>query len=141
MSLLSSNGGTVGLDTNVLLRAVLGDDASQSEQARAALRELSPRRPGFITFVTLAELYWVLFKTKGIARTEVLAAIRRIVETESFMFEDDEGAIRALELAEDGADFADALIHVTFEQFVIGEVVTFDRSAARRLGWTLLDKA
>ena len=37
------------------------------------------------------------------------------------------------------ADFADALIQGAMELFGVDETVTFDRAAAERLGWTLLD--
>ena len=40
---------------------------------------------------------------------------------------------------EAGADFADALIQGAMELFGIDETVTFNRAAAERLGWTLLD--
>ncbi|WP_210413924.1 hypothetical protein [Protaetiibacter larvae] len=46
--------------------------------------------------------------------------------------------MRALALAEEGADFADALIAASGELFGVRETVTFDRAAARRLGWTSL---
>lgn len=46
--------------------------------------------------------------------------------------------VRALLLAEEGADFPDALIHTSFEQSQCGEAVTFDRRAASRFGWRLL---
>ncbi|MFT4259874.1 hypothetical protein [Microbacterium sp.] len=46
--------------------------------------------------------------------------------------------MRALAFAEEGADFADALINSTMEQFGAAETVTFDKSASERLGWRLL---
>jgi predicted nucleic-acid-binding protein len=45
----------------------------------------------------------------------------------------------ALHLAEAGADFADALIHQTTEQFGASTTITFDKKAAEALGWTLLE--
>ena len=46
--------------------------------------------------------------------------------------------MRALTLAEEGADFADALIQGNMELIGADETVTFDRDAAARLGWRLL---
>ncbi|MDF1490027.1 PIN domain-containing protein [Tessaracoccus caeni] len=135
---LPSRDGLIGLDTNVILRVMLDDDAEQAEIARRVFRDLSPQRLGFITSVTLAEVYWTLSRGKGLPKAACLAAIRLLVEIEVLEFDDGEGAVRALELAEAGADFADALIHGTYEQFSIDEVVTFDRKAARYLGWNLL---
>ncbi len=49
-----------------------------------------------------------------------------------------EGLVRALDLAEGGADFGDALVQGAVELFGVRETVTFDRAAARELGWRLL---
>lgn len=100
---------------------------------------LSVTSPGFITQVTLAQLYWVLARTLQIDRASCLQLIRGLVETPALEFDDGEGVVRALSLAEDGADFPDALIHAAYELVGVEESVTFDRDASRRLGWRLLD--
>lgn len=129
------------IDTNVILRAVLGDDPVQSPLARMLFRSLTPARQGFITQVALAETYWVLSRSKRMPRLTCLAVIRRLVETEVLEFDDGETVVRALTLAEEGADFADALIQGTMELFGADETVTFDLDAAERLGWRLLADA
>lgn len=128
-----------GIDTNVLLRVLLQDDPVQGPIAARFFRELGTDSPGFITQVTLAETYWVLARAKRLPRATCLAVIRRLVETEVLEFDDGESVVRALSLAEAGADFADALIQGAMELFGVDETVTFDRAAAERLGWTLLD--
>ena len=50
----------------------------------------------------------------------------------------DESVILALDRAATGADFPDALIAVTHELFGTETTVTFDKRAAKRLGWRLL---
>ncbi len=129
----------VGIDTNVVLRAVLDDDPNQSPLAQDLFRSLTPERRGLLTQVTLAETYWVLERAVGMPRSTCLAVIRRLVETEVLEFDDGEGVVRALALAEEGADFADALIQGAMELFGAGETVTFDRRAAERLGWRMLE--
>ena len=128
----------VGIDTNVVLRAVLDDDPEQSPLARQLFRGLSEERPGLIDTVTMAEVYWLLCRRKRLSKVEALAVIRRLIEIETLEFVDGEGVAHALMLAEEGADFADALIHESFQQFGTTENVTFDRGASRRLGWQLL---
>ncbi|WP_051297302.1 PIN domain-containing protein [Brevibacterium album] len=127
-----------GVDTNVLLRALLQDDATQSSVAAEVLLSFSREAPVFVTQITLAETYWVLRRSCGLSPQEGLAIMRRLLETESLEFDDSEGALRALVLAEQGADFGDALIAGAMELFGVERVVTFDRRAARRLGWDLL---
>lgn len=129
----------IGIDTNVILRATLNDDAVQSPLAQSLLLSLSPERLGFITQVSLVETYWVLSRSRKLPRAKCLAIIRGLVETHVIEFDDGESVVRALALAEEGADFADALIQGAMELFGATEVVTFDRDAAARLGWRLLD--
>lgn len=129
----------LGIDTNVLVRAFAEDrDGQAAAAARELLLGLTAEDPGFIAQVTMAELYWVLSRTYGHSRRDCLAVIRGLVETESMEFDDGEGLVRALTLAEDGADFADSLIQSAMELFGVRETVTFDRTASRKLGWRLL---
>lgn len=128
----------IGLDTNVLLRALVDADHPHHQPATEQLAALTVDKPGFITQVTLVELYWVLARTLRIDRRSCLELIRGLVETSSLEFDDGEGVVRALSLAEEGADFPDALIQAGMELFGVAESVTFDREASRRLGWRLL---
>ena len=138
MAVLGLDARLTGIDTNVVLRAVLGDDPRQSVVAAALFRGLTPERRGFITQVTLAQTYWVMARAKRLPRDTCLAVIRSLVETEVLEFDDGETVVRALTLAEEGADFADALIQGSMELFGADETVTFDKDAAERLGWRLL---
>lgn len=134
----SANGRMVGIDTNVLLRYLLRDDEQQFLLAERLFGSLTVREPGFITHVTLTEAYWVLTRSLHLDRASALAVIRRFVDTDCLDFEDGETVVRALDLAEQGADFPDALIQGSMEQFGATETVTFDRHAAQQLGWRLL---
>lgn len=128
----------IGIDTNVLVRYVVRDDETGYALAAAALSTVTSENPGFITQVVLAEFYWVLRAKYGYDRSACLKAIRGLVETDSLEFDDGEGVVRALTLAESGADFADGLIHGTGELFGVSETVTLDQKAATPLGWRLL---
>lgn len=128
----------IGIDTNVLVRYVVRDDEPQYAAAARALESLTEESPGFITQVVLAELYWVLVRSYRFPATTCLAVIRGLVATASLEFDDAEGLVRALDLAEGGADFGDALVQGAMELFGVRDVVTFDRGAARGLGWRLL---
>jgi len=51
----------IGLDTNLLVRYFIQDDALQSQQAGSLLETHStPETPGFITVIVICELIWVL---------------------------------------------------------------------------------
>jgi len=127
-----------GIDTNVLLRFLVRDDEAQFAAAEQFLGRLTPASPGFVTQLTLAEVVWVLSRRYRFPKDACLAVVRGLIETEVLEFDDGETVVRALALAEDGADFADALIQGTMELFGAEETVTFDKDAADRLGWRLL---
>lgn len=128
----------IGIDTNVLLRAILGDDPDQATSAQDLLLGLTAECPGFVTHVSLAELVWVLGSAYRYGTKDRLKVVRRLVEDPVVEFEDGESVVRALTLAEEGADFADALLHASGEPFGVDEYVTFDQHAAETLGWRLL---
>jgi len=50
----------IGLDTNVLVRYIMQDDPKQSRKATSLIESLDDDHPGFITIVSILELYWVL---------------------------------------------------------------------------------
>lgn len=128
----------IALDTNVLVRILLDDDPQQHAAARRLLDSLSIERPGYVSSVVLVETYWVLVRTRGIDASTVLAAFRRMQATPEFR-----GPARlvdALDAADSGADFADALIDASARSAGVRTIATFDKRAARRLGWTLLGR-
>lgn len=128
----------IGLDTNVLVRYLVRDDEAEHAAAARVMAGLSTDSPGFVTQVTLVELYWVLSRSYGYPRATCLVVLQQLLSMRALEVDDGESAVRALTLAEAGADFADALIQGAMELFGVTEMVTFDRRASRTLGWTLL---
>jgi len=128
----------IGVDTNVLVRYVVRDDERQYAAAAEVLESFTADDPGFVTQVVLAEFSWVLARAYRYPAAGRLAVIRGLVATASLEFDDAEGLVRALDLAEGGADFGDALVQGAMELFGVRETVTFDRGAAREMGWRLL---
>lgn len=126
------------LDSNVVLRLLVGDDERQSKLAMELFRTLTKEAPGFITSVTLVEIAWTLGRRYGFSKPDVLDALENLLTSEELEFDDGEGMWRALLAAREGADFADALIADTAQLWGCEEVVTFDRKAADALGLRLL---
>lgn len=128
----------IGIDTSVLVRALVDIEHPQHHAAAQALTSRTIADPGFITHATLVELFWVLRKSYRIDRESILAIIHALAEASALEFEDGESVVRALSLAAAGADFSDALIQGSMELFGVSETVTLDRDASRHLGWRLL---
>lgn len=81
---------------------------------------------------------WNLRRTYRFTKAECLAFIRRLTSLPTIQFDDAEGVERALDLAEQGADSPDALIHSTFEQFQCDEAITLDRGTSKHFGWRMV---
>ena len=50
----------IGLDTKVLVRYIMQDDARQSAQATTLIEALTVDEPGFVSIISVVELGWVL---------------------------------------------------------------------------------
>ena len=125
-----------GLDTNVLLRYFLKDDAAQA--ARAG-RELERDERFLIDGIVLCELVWVLEAGYGFSRTDVADALERILATAQFEIESKDLVLGALaDFRGSAADFSDCLIGRRNRSAGAPETVTFDRSLKGLEGFRLL---
>jgi len=116
-------------DTNVLVRAVIGDDAEQAKVAGDLLRQAETIA---VTMPALCEFVWVLSRGYKIPAIEIAVAIRRLIDSSTVEVE--RAAVEAgLNLLEAGGDFADGVI--AFEGRRLGGAVfaSFDADAVRRI--------
>ena len=119
----------VTVDTNLLVRAAVRDDAAQAE---AATRVLTDAEIVAISLPCLCEFVWVLRRVYGIGRTDIRAALRALLDAGNVAV--NRPAVEAgLAVLDAGGDFADGLI--AFEgQWLGGEVfISFDRKAVALL--------
>lgn len=122
----------IGIDTNVLIRLMTGDDARQRTVARTYLRaHCSAENPAFVNRIVLVETFWVLESVYRYTRLEVAAVLETLLRTAEIEVEDAGSAWSALRGYRKGADFADALVASSNIAFGCAETVSFDRSAAR----------
>lgn len=122
----------IGLDTNILLRAVLNDDVAQSPLAVALLSRLTADEPGLVNDVTLAEFVWTLGRIADYSRDEVALALRSMLSSPSYQFLDRRIVSKALTRFEaDKIGFADSLIGETNRAAGCSTTFTFDGAAAK----------
>jgi len=129
----------IGIDTNVLVRYIAQDDATQSRRATSFIeKECNEAAPGFVGLVVLVEVVWVSESRYGATREEVADIVRRILSTKQLVVQDAETAWKALRLFESSkADLADCLIARSASAAGCKSVVTFDKQASKA-GMTLL---
>ena len=123
----------IGLDTNVLVRYLMQDDAAQARLAAAAIESAAGRGERLhVSSITLCELVWVLESAYEQTRTDVARALEQIVRTADFDLEHADHVRKAVErYRSTPADFADALIGLMNEAAGCEHTLTFDRSLKR----------
>ena len=128
-----------GIDTNILVRYLVGDDPAQFRVASRLIElDCSAREPGFVNHVVLVELVWVLESAYRIARPAIVQALAALLSTSQLSIEHPEDARAALREYQDGADFADSLIAAANTRAGCEYTATFDRRAAHRKGFRLI---
>ena len=99
------DGAMRAVDTNVVVRYLTGDDPGQAARARAVIDAGNV----FVSTTVLLESEWVLRSVYGLSRTEVAAALRAFAGLPGLSVESPAVLSEALDHAERGMDFADAL--------------------------------
>lgn len=122
----------IGLDTNILARYIVQDDAEQSDAATRLIEgQCTAQTPGYVCVPVLMELVWVLTAAYRYEKSVVASVIRRILMTTELLVEDRETAWAALrEFETGGVDFADCLIARRNHARGCARTYTFDRRAA-----------
>lgn len=127
----------IGLDTNVLVRFFVRDDAAMAERAERAIRQrCSPDAPGFINHIVLCELVWVLDRAYDYRREHIAALLDALCRAVDFRVHDTEIVKQAIELFRRGsADFADCMIGVVNRAAECETTLTFDEEASALAGF------
>ena len=116
-------------DTNILVRAVVQDDAQQASQAQALLEQATVIA---IPVPVLCEFARVLKRTYNRSTADVAAAINAIIR--SAAVSTDLPAVEAgLQVLQAGGDFADGVIAHQGENLGGTVFASFDRRAVARL--------
>ena len=119
----------VAVDTNVLVRAVVRDDAAQ---ARVAAKVLTDAKVVAVALPCLCEFVWVLRKVYSFETEDIAAAIRALLAAANVQV--NRPAVEAgLSMLEANGDFADGVI--AYEgNWLGGETfVSFDKQAVALL--------
>ena len=116
-------------DTNVLVRAITGDDTRQSRIAQA---QLTHAEAVALPMPALCELVWVLSQGYRIDTTGIGEAIRRLLSSANVLV-NRPAAEAGLAMLEAGGDFADGVIAYEGSWLGAESFVSFDRKAVKLL--------
>jgi predicted nucleic-acid-binding protein len=114
-------------DTNVLVRALAGDDERQSKIAQA---ELKKAEVVALALPALCELVWVLSQGYKIPSSEIAEAIRRLMNGANVVV-NRPAAEAGLALLDAGGDFADGVIAYEGNWLGADSFISFDKKAVR----------
>ncbi len=131
------------LDTNVLVRYVVQDDAAQLAAAKRLIsRCVDEGLRLFVPVTVVLELEWVLRSNFGFGKDAVLRTLSTLFSAAELTFESERALEVALQLFREGsADFADCIHIALATQAGEQPLWTFDKGAAKVSGARLLTKA
>ncbi len=129
----------IALDTNVLVRLLVADDARQTQDAKRFLEHEAEEGPLFVSTIVVIELVWVLLSRYRYDRLLLSDAIEKLSRFPSLSLERSAAVRKAIaDFRTSRADFADCLI----AQVALAEgcryTATFDADASRLPGMRLL---
>ena len=128
-----------GLDTNVIVRFLVQDDAEQSAVAGRLFDKFTADAPGFVSIVSIIELVWILESCYGAARRDIEGTMENLLRTRELFVERAEVVWQSLRLFKNGnADFADCVIERCGQAAGCAYTMTFDQNAAKSAGMKLL---
>jgi predicted nucleic-acid-binding protein len=133
----------IGVDTNVIVRLLVADDASQAAMAARFLKtHCSSDDPALLSDIVLVETAWVLEDFYEYSRSQIAAAMEALLSTAQLRAVNASAVSVALERYRSStADFADCLIGVVNREAGCDYTATFDRKASRLTEFRLLSQA
>jgi predicted nucleic-acid-binding protein len=128
------------LDTNVLVRYVVGDDATRLATAKRLIhRCVAEGQTLFIPVTVALEFECVLRSSFGFGKDDVMSTLSSLFSADELTFQDERALEVALQLFREGsADFADCLHVALAAQAGEQPLWTFDKGAAKVDGARLL---
>lgn len=122
-----------GVETNVLVRFLVGDDPGQAARAASFFaRAAAEGEKLFVPQIVVCELVWVLSHAYGKSRAEISAGLDALLRARQLEFEEVDQILGALErFAAGDGDLADWLIWERARAAGSGRVATFDTRLLR----------
>ena len=130
----------IGLDTNILVRYFIEDDAHQTQKSTEFLETNCKKHdPCFISTIVLCELSWVLRQTYHLDNTTIIGTLEKIIQTGQFKIQDLDCVREAItDCKKLNTSFPDSLVGKLSIKHGCSHTITFDKAAARSKDFTLL---
>ena len=120
---------TAFIDTNVLIRHLIGEPADQAKQAT---RTLSSLETWLLSDIVIAEAIYVLQKVYSVDRPTISDVMKSLIAFPSIQVVDEPTVLRALEVfVNHRLQFVDAYLVASAESTGVNKVVSFDQGIDR----------
>lgn len=122
----------IGVDTNVLVRLLVDDNAVQTAKARAFMSERTSESPAFVSSVALAETVWLLRSRFEYPMSDIISMLKALLSADGLLIEHTEELDAWLNGDSDPqGGLSDHLIAWAGTSAGCRSTVTFDRKAAK----------
>ena len=122
-----------GIDTNILIRFLIGDEELQAKKVYNIFKKAEAEKNElFVPLLVILELIWVLESVYEISRTEILDVISELILMPILKFEN-QSALRKFTHAAQGNGYDLSALLIVYSAKVQGceTVITFDKKASR----------
>ncbi len=120
----------IAVDTNVLVRLLVKDDAAQTQKVVDLFKNLdADGERAHVSEVVICEIVWVLRSCYGFNREQIMRTVQQVVAARQLVFDSPDRLVRALNAFEVGrGDVADYVIREDAKGVGCDSVVTFDKA-------------
>jgi predicted nucleic-acid-binding protein len=122
-----------GIDTNILIRFLIGDDELQAKKVYNIFKKAeSEKNELFVPLLVILELIWVLESVYEIHRTEILESISELTLMPILKFEHQSTLQQFTHSAQGNRyDLSDLLIAHSAKTQGCESIITFDKKASK----------
>jgi len=122
-----------GVDTNILVRFLVGDDEIQSKKVYKLFKKAESKNDTlFVPLLVVLELIWVLESAYKISRKEIVESISDMILMPIFKFEHQTAIQQFTHFARsNNYDLSDLIIAYSAKKQGCESVFTFDKKASR----------
>ena len=130
------------VDTNILMRFLMNDDAPQSQIVYALFKRTEKRGDMlFVPVVVVLEMIWVLESAYSISRQEIIASINDLLSMPILAFEIQPAVQKfVISARKNNLDLSDLLLAQAAAHSHCNKVYTFDKKASKFKLFELLTK-
>ena len=123
----------IALDTNILVRMLVEDDPDQAEKVQKTIRWAEKQAVKLLVLseVTI-ETVWVLESVYQCTREEIVRFLKKIIDTDTFVFPDFSVIMNAIDLYKTKGDFADFIIVGQSRVQQAEQMLSFDKKLQKR---------